>query len=100
MRNVLVTGGSRGLGLGIARRLAAGGDRVVAVARQPTDELAAAIRDATETGHGALEFRACDLSDIAGIRGFVATLRREARHDTWPGEQRGSGHQRHPGNHA
>ena len=32
-RTVLVTGGSRGLGLAIAQKLASGGDRVVAVAR-------------------------------------------------------------------
>src|SRR2546428_164456 len=32
MRNVVVTGGSRGLGLGIARRLTAGGGRIVNVA--------------------------------------------------------------------
>ena len=34
MRNVLVTGGSRGLGLAIAQKLAAAGYRVIAVARQ------------------------------------------------------------------
>jgi NAD(P)-dependent dehydrogenase (short-subunit alcohol dehydrogenase family) len=33
MRNVLVTGGSRGLGLGIAKALAATDFRVIAVAR-------------------------------------------------------------------
>jgi len=33
MRNVIVTGGSRGLGLGLARRLAAAGYRVIALAR-------------------------------------------------------------------
>ena len=34
MRNVLVTGGSRGLGLGIAKALAATDFRVIAVARK------------------------------------------------------------------
>ena len=34
MRNVIVTGGSRGLGLGIARRLAGEGYRVIAVAQE------------------------------------------------------------------
>ncbi len=42
MRNVLVTGASRGLGLGIARRLAGSGYRVLAVARSSTPELEAA----------------------------------------------------------
>jgi len=42
MRNVVVTGGSRGLGLGIARKLAGAGYRVLAVARKMNDQLAAA----------------------------------------------------------
>jgi 3-oxoacyl-[acyl-carrier protein] reductase len=45
MRNVLVTGGSRGLGFGIARELVAGGFRVIALARKPGDQLAAAIAE-------------------------------------------------------
>jgi 3-oxoacyl-[acyl-carrier protein] reductase len=46
MRNVLVTGGSRGIGLAIARRLAASNDyNVVAVARRESEDLARAIRE-------------------------------------------------------
>ena len=72
MRNVLVTGGSRGLGLAIATRLAACGYRVVALARSETKELRAAM-----TQHGeALVFHACDLADIAGIGAMVGELRR------------------------
>ncbi|AWO93163.1 UNVERIFIED_ORG: NAD(P)-dependent dehydrogenase (short-subunit alcohol dehydrogenase family) [Bradyrhizobium japonicum] len=42
MRNVIVTGGSRRIGLAIARRLAAsGGYNVIAVARRESEELAA-----------------------------------------------------------
>ena len=37
MRNVIVTGGSRGLGLGIAQRLADDGFRVIAVARRESE---------------------------------------------------------------
>ena len=46
MRNVIVTGGSRGLGLGIARRLVETGFRVIAVARKENDELALAMQEA------------------------------------------------------
>jgi 3-oxoacyl-[acyl-carrier protein] reductase len=75
MRNVLVTGGSRGLGLAIAIELARAGYRVIAVARKSTDELTAATRAAAESGLGAIEFQALDLSDIAGIPTFVRSLR-------------------------
>lgn len=72
MRNVLVTGGSKGLGLAIATRLASGGYRVIALARSETQELRAAM-----TQHGeALVFQACDLADIAGIGAMVGALRR------------------------
>ena len=37
-RNVLITGASRGLGLGIARKLTAAGYRVIAVARQKSKQ--------------------------------------------------------------
>ena len=75
MRNVLVTGGSRGLGLAIAIELARAGYRVIAVARKSTDELTAATRAAAESGLGAIEFQALDLSNIAGIPAFVRSLR-------------------------
>ena len=45
MRNVIVTGGEPGLGLGIARKLVETGFQVIAVARKENDELAAAMRD-------------------------------------------------------
>jgi 3-oxoacyl-[acyl-carrier protein] reductase len=72
MRNVIVTGGSRGIGLGIARTLAAGGDRVITVARRDTPELAAAIDEAAP---GAIAFRACDLSDISALPALVKDIR-------------------------
>jgi 3-oxoacyl-[acyl-carrier protein] reductase len=71
MRNILVTGGSRGIGLGIARALAAGGDRVIAVARRETSELAAAMRGAQP---GTIAFRACDLADIAALPALVKDI--------------------------
>jgi 3-oxoacyl-[acyl-carrier protein] reductase len=50
-RSVLVTGGNRGIGLAIARRLAAGGDRVTVTSRSgdPVDGLAVARCDVTDT---------------------------------------------------
>jgi 3-oxoacyl-[acyl-carrier protein] reductase len=72
VRNVLVTGGSRGLGLAIASRLVSSGYRVVALARSETKELRAVMEQ-----HGdAMVFQACDLADIAGIGAMVGEVRR------------------------
>jgi 3-oxoacyl-[acyl-carrier protein] reductase len=76
MRNVLVTGGSRGIGLAIAQRLANAGYQVIAVARRESDELRAAIA-AVATGDGRIHFRAFDLSDVDSIPAFVKGVRDE-----------------------
>ena len=47
-RTILVTGASRGLGLGIARKLAASGFGVVALARQKTKQITDAIAEAVD----------------------------------------------------
>jgi 3-oxoacyl-[acyl-carrier protein] reductase len=72
MHNVIVTGGSRGLGLGIVRLLSAAGYAVIAIARRPSDELTALMRDQAAVG-----FRAFDLSEIEEIPALVKGLRRE-----------------------
>jgi 3-oxoacyl-[acyl-carrier protein] reductase len=73
MRNVLVTGGSRGIGLAIARRLAESGDyNVIAIARRESEDLEKAIRAAAA---GRLHFRAFDLGQTDKIPGFVKELR-------------------------
>jgi len=77
MLNVVVTGGSRGIGLEIARVLAAAGYRVIAVARSGTPELAAANRLAGERESGALELRTCDLAQLDKLPVFVRELRSE-----------------------
>ena len=77
MRNVVVTGGSRGLGLGIARALAASGFQVIAVARQKGDKLAAVIGELPRDCPGELHFVPFDLSDIAGISGLARILRQD-----------------------
>jgi 3-oxoacyl-[acyl-carrier protein] reductase len=77
MRNVVVTGGSRGLGLGIARKLAGEGYRVIAVARNQTDLLTAAMKEADNANLGSLHFVPFDLAKTEDIAGFVKTLRRD-----------------------
>jgi len=76
-RTVLITGASRGLGLGIARKLTAGGYDVIAVARKDNKELNAAIAEAKRAKKGALHFIAFDLSEIDKIPEFVRDLRKK-----------------------
>lgn len=73
MHNVLVTGGSRGIGLAIGKRLAGAGYNVIAAARRESEELKAAI--AESEGH--LHFRACDLAVIDAIPAFAKLIREE-----------------------
>jgi 3-oxoacyl-[acyl-carrier protein] reductase len=77
MENVIVTGGSRGLGLGIARKLATAGYRVIAIARREDEQLTRAIRQNEPGREGSLHFRAFDLEDTSGIPGLVKQLRKE-----------------------
>ncbi len=81
MRNVIVTGGSRGLGLGIARRLAGEGFRAIAVARKEGVELAAARQKlepaADQDGEqDSLPFLACDLADLDALAELVRCVRK------------------------
>ena len=75
MRNVIVTGGSRGLGLAMSDTLAREGYRVIAVARKLSAELTTTAAKAAQEGRGAIEFHACDLSDLAALAPLVRTLR-------------------------
>jgi 3-oxoacyl-[acyl-carrier protein] reductase len=77
MHNVVVTGGSRGIGLAISRRLASAGYSVIAVARRESDELRTAIGDVVKQGKGGLHFRAFDLSDVDAIPAFIKGVRDE-----------------------
>ena len=77
MHNVLVTGGSRGIGLAIARKLAGCGYHVIAVARRESDDLRVAIGAAEKEGRGQIHFRAFDLSEVDAIPAFVKSLRDE-----------------------
>jgi 3-oxoacyl-[acyl-carrier protein] reductase len=75
VRNVIVTGASRGLGLAMSRTLASSGYRVIALARSLNPELTAAALQAAEDARGAIEFRACDLSHLDLIAPLVRALR-------------------------
>jgi 3-oxoacyl-[acyl-carrier protein] reductase len=77
MRNVLVTGGSRGIGLGIVRRLVDAGFRAIAIARKESSELTTAIA-ATENGNsGSLHFVPFDLAEIECIAALVKQVRKD-----------------------
>lgn len=77
MRNCIVTGASRGLGLAIAQALAADGERVIGIARQRTEAFDQAAAQVREAGRGELVFQAYDLGDTAGIAALVASLRQQ-----------------------
>ena len=77
MRNVVVTGGSRGLGLGIAKKLSAEGCRVIAIARSEGTPLSAAIGEAEAAGHGPIEYHGFDLADVGAMPALVRQLRRQ-----------------------
>jgi len=70
MRNVLISGGTRGVGLAIARKLMADGYRVFALGRKESPELAAAI-----AASGALHFVPFDLANIDAIPELVRELK-------------------------
>jgi 3-oxoacyl-[acyl-carrier protein] reductase len=76
-RIVLVTGASRGLGLGIARALAASGFGVIALARQKTKQVTEAATEAKQAKHGAIDFVSFDLAKIDDIPELVKKLRKD-----------------------
>lgn len=77
MRTIVVTGGSRGLGLGIAQELTRAGYRVVAVARKSSKTLSSAIDKVANANRGELHFIPFDLSEIEAIPALVKKIRDE-----------------------
>jgi len=77
MRTVIVTGGSRGLGLGIARNLVEAGYQVIAIARRESEQLACAMRQKAPSQKSCIFFKAFDLEDTSAIAGLVKELRKE-----------------------
>ncbi len=73
MRNVIVTGGSRGIGLGIAQALAVAGYRAIAIARSQGAALDDAMR-APRQGGGEICFRPGDLSDTGALPALVKDI--------------------------
>ncbi len=77
MRNVIVTGGSRGMGLGIVRKIIDSGFSAIVLARKEGVDLAAARREVEAAHPGSLHFVPFDLADIDAIPDLVKKLRRE-----------------------
>lgn len=77
-RAAIVTGGSRGIGAAIARRLAADGARVAVVYRSHHDQADAVVRAIRDTGADAIAVQA-DVSDAASVRAMVDTVQRAFR---------------------
>jgi 3-oxoacyl-[acyl-carrier protein] reductase len=75
MPNVIVTGGSRGLGLGIARTLRAAGHDVIAIARRESDALSAAMNESPPTAGGSLHLVPFDLGCIGQVPQLVKEIR-------------------------
>ncbi len=72
---IVITGGSRGLGLGIARQLTGAGYEVIAIARRPSKEFTE-LADAVNTGAPLLHFVPFDLGDIDRIPDLAKDLRK------------------------
>jgi 3-oxoacyl-[acyl-carrier protein] reductase len=76
-QTVVVTGGSRGLGLGIAIKLVSAGYHVVAIARRESEQLKCAMRRENPGRAGSLDFRSFDLEHTSEIPGLIKQLRKE-----------------------
>jgi 3-oxoacyl-[acyl-carrier protein] reductase len=77
MRNVIVTGGSRGLGLGIASKLTQAGYRAIAVARKETEQAKVIAEQAERNNPGSFRFISLDLSELERIPEFVRAVRKD-----------------------
>jgi NAD(P)-dependent dehydrogenase (short-subunit alcohol dehydrogenase family) len=69
-RTILITGGTSGIGLGIAKAFSEIGDRVVATGATQADvECAGAVQD-----HAAIEFMQLDVRQIQAVEAIVAAV--------------------------
>jgi 3-oxoacyl-[acyl-carrier protein] reductase len=77
MRNVIVTGGSRGIGLGIARKLVQSGFRAIVIARKQSAEFEAASLEMEQAHPGSIHFVPFDLAALESIPELVKKLRKD-----------------------
>jgi 3-oxoacyl-[acyl-carrier protein] reductase len=77
MHNVIVTGGSRGLGLSIVRRLTGAGYHAIAIARKESSQVAAMKQDAERERPGSFHFVPFDLANIEDIPNLIKKLRKD-----------------------
>ncbi len=74
MKNVLITGAARGLGLAIASRLASDGYRVIGIGRTLTSEYEALIE---RTENGRVRFQVYDLNELSGIPNLMSSITKD-----------------------
>jgi len=75
-RTSIVTGGTGGIGKATATALAAQGDRVVVVGRNPAKAEAAVSDIRRATGSAAVEMLLCDFGTLASVRSLAAEVLR------------------------
>lgn len=73
MKNVVITGATRGLGLAIVSRLLMEDYRLICVGRKPSPEFTTLCDQAPDK----IAFRPYDLSDLDGIQALVNGVTRE-----------------------
>lgn len=79
MRNVLITGASRGIGAAIARLFAENGDRVYLNYHRSHEAVHALCRDLTAKGYAAFPIQA-DVSDSHAVQAMFASLQKNGTH--------------------